>query len=897
MPHRVLSELLTAEYLRPWAFWLFVPAVLFVLLDIVAARRTVLAALLRLLVFACLIFAFADPVRTTSSTVKQIGALVDMSASVSAPAKRALLEKLFEYEKDTKLLLIPFAGQAAAEPVVVDAGTSAGAAAERLKTAANKLNSGETDLAGGIRAGLAASASSSLFLLSDGFETVGSAKEAARFASASGVRIYPLIPDEALFREGRLVISSVYAPLTANAGEKVQVRATIKNLHAKPAQGELELWLDKEKLLSQQIAVPAGEERLVAFTSPVLKGGMHRLRAVLVPPHATAEQREKLRLEKHRWISVKEKAKILMISGTDEDERVLKELIRLKGYGLEHIIADGSTPIPSVFDTYSSVIINNAAKKQLPDGFLPALKGFVQNGGGLLLIGGDRSFGLGGYINTPLEEVSPLKFVPPTTEKRRLTVAVELLIDKSGSMADQNKIGAAKKAALLSIQALKDEDYVGVVGFDHAPFVIIDLKKAGEAKVQAEHRLQNLTAAGQTNPLPALSQARQSLRAIEASRKHIIVLSDGKFPLASDAYVEEINRLNREGVTVSAVALGVEADVPFMKILAKYGHGAFYHTLDPAQLPQIFLYDIKVSTGERTMKENQEFPVGPGPGGLVSTSVRNYPVLKGFVETLPKKGSTLELITSKEERLHPILASWKYEAGPVIAFTSDANGRWSLPWLTWKEFPNFWSEILSAIKDRSGNKAEDIDFDLRYNLNGKTLTFDLAVFDEKLKGGFAPKITAAITEPGGEVTQAVFKTEKKGRFTASIDNARPGDYKLAVSYGNVKLPALGMTLAPESFGEAPGRGINVQNLEEIAYLSGGSINPGREQVVPRERTLEEKEHLFLPFVIAAFILMLAEALLRESGFSLLRLLLQTKEETEPGRRPRGVYGPRHRKAA
>ena len=56
MPHRVLSELLTAEYLRPWAFWLFVPAVLFVLLDIVAARRTVLAALLRLLVFACLIF-------------------------------------------------------------------------------------------------------------------------------------------------------------------------------------------------------------------------------------------------------------------------------------------------------------------------------------------------------------------------------------------------------------------------------------------------------------------------------------------------------------------------------------------------------------------------------------------------------------------------------------------------------------------------------------------------------------------------------------------------------------------------------------------------------------------------------------------------------------------------
>ena len=136
----------------------------------------------------------------------------------------------------------------------------------------------------------------------------------------------------------------------------------------------------------------------------------------------------------------------------------------------------------------------------------------------------------------------------------------------------------------------------------------------------------------------------------------------------SDAYADEINALRKDGVTVSAVALGIEADVPFMKTVAKYGKGAFYHTLDPQQLPQIFVHDIKVSTGEQTMKEAQEFPVGIGPAGITSATIDRYPPLKGFVETLPKKGSNLELITRDETQVFPILASWKYGAGKVIAF-------------------------------------------------------------------------------------------------------------------------------------------------------------------------------------------------------------------------------------
>jgi uncharacterized membrane protein len=622
--------------------------------------------------------------------------------------------------------------------------------------------------------------------------------------------------------------------------------------------------------------------------SPLLKGGLKRIRAVVKSEEEGSEGSSLD--ETHKWISVKEKAKLLLISGNESDARVINRLIQALGFGLEAIVADGKREIPLDLDNYSSIILNNAAKVQLRQGFLEQLERFVSSGGGLLILGGDRSFGLGGYINTPLEEVSPLKFVPPQTKKRRLSSAVILVIDKSGSMIHQNKIDAAKQAALMSIESLRDGDFVSVIGFDDAPFVIIDLKPVSEVRSQAERRLRNLTAAGQTNLLPALAAARQKLRAAKAGRKHIIVLSDGKFPLASDAYVGEINRLRDEGVSVSAVALGLEADVPFMKLLAKYGKGAFYHTLDPSRLPSIFVHDIKVSTGEQTMKEQDIFTVQLGPAGIVSSTVGRYPPLKGFVETLPKKGCSLELITGKEEKYHPVLASWNRGLGRVVAFTSDLNGRWSEPWLRWPDFPTFWRQVLESIKNRSGKKGSEIDFDLRYYVERKEVVLDLAIFDETLRVKSAPAIKAKVTEPGGELRNVIFEQAAKGRFRALLPNVRPGDYKLEVHYGLLRLPPLALTLEASSFGEVEGGGLNIPLLEQIAHLSGGMINPEAEQVVVRKRMIEKSKPLFVPLVLAAFFLVILEALVREAGSWLISWIgLGYRKSRAPARQLRGYY--------
>ena len=307
----------------------------------------------------------------------------------------------------------------------------------------------------------------------------------------------------------------------------------------------------------------------------------------------------------------------------------------------------------------------------MPANFLSNLKKYVSKGGSLLTIGGNRSYAQGGYKNTELETITPITFSPPKKKQRRLVNAIALVLDKSGSMIQQNKIGSAKKAALSSINSLKPDDYITVIGFDHAPFVIIDIAKISSVRGNAENRLRNLTAVGKTNLLPALSAARQKLASSPASRKHIIVLSDGKFPLSSDLYFNEIKKLGQKGITVSTVALGLQANVPFLKLLAKSGKGAFYHTVNATSLPEIFVEDINVNVKQEKTKQT-DFAVNIGPSGVKSTRITSYPSLKGFVETKPKKGSNQELTTKEGSNSYPILSSWRYKKGKVTSYTSDS---------------------------------------------------------------------------------------------------------------------------------------------------------------------------------------------------------------------------------
>ena len=888
-------NLLNAKYLNPDAFWLLIVPLAIGAVLLVRKSHLWVSILIRIFLMSLIVLSLSNPVRQDTTTYKVVSVIVDVSASIKKQGLESfskLLHSFLSNDPDMEFVVFPFAKDTSTQSFTLNSDSSVSNITNLLLNYTKNLNIGDTNIESALRDVASQTNSSSILLLSDGFETVGDARSASKMLNLSTISVYPLVPDDSDFKNSSISISSLYAPTTVNSGETAQVRVGISNSHndkEKPQTGILEIWQENQKIFSEHVNVESGKEKLFTTVASTKKGGLQRIKAMLY----LGNNKTTLASEQHTWLSVKEKDKILFISGTQDDRRIIGKLLSLTGHVVEDIVADGSTQIPTEFKGYASVVMNNTAKKQLPSNFLDALNTFVKNGGGLLLIGGDRSFGLGGYIDTPLEQMSPVKFVPPQTEQKRLNSGVILVIDKSRSMTQEGRINDAKNAALTAIEGLKPDDYVGVIGFDASPFVIIRFSKVNEVKPVAESRLRNLTAAGGTNLLPALSNARASFRNTQVSRKHIIVLSDGQFPLTQNEYTQEIEALRAEGITVSGVALGGDADVGFMQMLAKYGKGTFYHTVDSKQLPQIFLKDIKISTGEKTLKEDEEFPLGIGQSGLRSTTVEPYAPLKGFVETEHKDNARLEIFTRKDGKTYPILSSWDYLKGTVVAFTSDANGRWSLAWVERQYVPRyfkFWNDILDSVKNKSSEESSSIEFDLRYNVQGKTISFDLSLFDKKLIDRIPPPVIAKVVGPDGNVKNVSFAQTVKGRFVAEIPDGRPGDYNLSVSYGDILLPPMAITLGGDVFGEKVGRGINIQTLSDIATLSNGLVNPAKEQILSTPLITKKNELLFMPLAIIAFFLLILEALIREGTIKMLisRLFIPKTPQLK-SKKPQGAY--------
>ena len=118
------------------------------------------------------------------------------------------------------------------------------------------------------------------------------------------------------------------------------------------------------------------------------------------------------------------------------------------------------------------------------------------------MVGGDQSFGLGGWQDSPLARAMPVAMKPPQRHERKR--ALVLIIDKSGSMGRNDKLEYAKAAALTVSKTLSDSDLISVIGFDSQPFVVIPLESVGNSRPYFDELISRLKARGTTYLMPAL---------------------------------------------------------------------------------------------------------------------------------------------------------------------------------------------------------------------------------------------------------------------------------------------------------------------------------------------------------------------------------------------------------
>lgn len=847
-----------------WLFAAILPLSYLVLILIIrtggtASRaRLVIANILAAAAMLCLGLALSCMTLERSASEFKTVLLLDISDSMDPAGAQSLLDRGIQTLADADTsALIPFAGDSLSYSLPLSDRISF----ENIRGSFQSLNIGQSNLeqallsVGPISARLDSRALNAVLLVSDGQENAGALERSIPLLAARGVPVFPIINQSVGGSREELRISHFYAPLVAPAQSSVEVRTSIRNAGNSPQSGLLEVKHDDRVLLSEEVVVPARGEILVTTESDPAKEGIKEIKARFVP-----RRKEFIESSAVRYLSSEKREKVLLLHGSAEDARLIPDLLRSQAYQTKSVVADNERVSFAGLSDYSAVVVNNLSFKQLPAGAYEALRQFVAGGGGLIFIGGNRSFGLGGYINTPFEEIMPVRMLPPRAEQKRVNIAVELVIDKSQSMAAEQRLDFAKEAAIEVIRNLKDDDFIGVIGFDTNPFEVIRLAQVSTVRDRAMERISRLYAHQATRLFPAMEEARRRLEGVNAGRKHMIIITDGALKDPGPWYIESIKQMRLLGITVSTVLVGSESDFGFLRSMSQAGGGAYYQTSDARSLPRIFLQDVNVRAGERTVREQQEFPVRSGPEFGVSTRISTFPPLLGFVETKARQGSNLELQLISEGDAFPLLASRFAGKGKVLAFTSDANGRWSGPWLRWGKLEQFWSDVVNSARDPSFSKGSNIKFDLRSMVERDTLMLDLSVFDEVGAGTLKAKLIL----PNGQSREILFEQQARGRYLAEVPSIGAGKFELQINGpADKQFTPVAFALSGDLFGERMGEPPNFELLDRLARATGGKINPVKEDLISLRANAAREIELSPWLLLAASVLLLSAIALRE----------------------------------
>jgi uncharacterized membrane protein len=419
------------------------------------------------------------------------------------------------------------------------------------------------------------------------------------------------------------------------------------------------------------------------------------------------------------------------------------------------------------------VVLDNVPAFQLSYAKMENIEKYVRDlGGGLLVIGGSQSYGAGGYYRTPLERILPVDMRPPA----RLDlphVALLFVLDKSGSMGagpeGSTKLDLAKAAAIAAADVMNPTDQVGILSFDAAWDWTLPFRPVGKGEWISEG-LASLQSDGGTDLYKAMIEAHRGIATKQAAIKHVIVLSDGLTDKAD--FHGLVQRMARDSITVSTVSVGNDADVQLMADIAKDGKGRGYVALDPRTIPQIFTTETLLISRDLLVEKLVTPSIVASVGPLKGIAQGNLPSLRGYVLTYPKPRAELLMKADTD----PLLVSWRYGLGRVMAFTSDLSGRWGKEWVAWHGFPQWASQLARDTLRKLLETRNRTDF----QPEGESVKV-VADFVSK-DGNFLNhlKLKGNITAPNQTTQDQAFQQTAPGRYEGKFTPSQRGIHFLTM---------------------------------------------------------------------------------------------------------------------
>jgi hypothetical protein len=316
---------------------------------------------------------------------------------------------------------------------------------------------------------------------------------------------------------------------------------------------------------------------------------------------------------------------------------------------------------------------------------------------------------------------------------------------------------------------------------------------------------------------PGVRQAYEWLQASDAQIKHIIVLSDGVSEPGDFAGIAK--SISDAGITLSSVAIGMDADYRDMKLIADIGGGRFYATDRAETLPQIFTREAFLASRSTIIEEPFQARLVRPTQATNGIDWASAPQLGGYVGTAERDAINSPAITSLiSDKDDPVYAVWQYGLGKVAAFTSDAKGRWAANWMNWSGFGQFWTQVLRDTLRRQG--SNELQPRVEINAGKGHVAVEAISPDGSFKNNL--RLKAHLVAPDFSTSEITLEQTASGRYEGDFDAVTRGAYLVSVSEeGGLTAPITGSVNSYSPEFSITSSDTNL--LAQISEATGGSI--------------------------------------------------------------------------
>ena len=695
------------EFLRPWAF-AFTPLAVWVWwmhrngYHGLARGRAGAAIVLRLLLLGLFLCLLAEPRSVRSTDRLSVVFALDSSDSIgrtsSDQGAEYIANVVNQKPGDDEAGLVTFASNAAVELPPREAFP--------LVDGSIILNSRISPDATNIENSLSLAAAmlpedtrGRIVLISDGAETAGNLKQVLETLKIRGIAVDVLPITYSYDKE--VWIERLELPQRVQLSERYDASVVVSSLQA--GKGRLKLTENGQLIADVPIEYQPGKNRY-DLPMELKTAGYLEYQATIEPADDPAHPEEKQDWlpQNNRadgYLYIEGKGKVLLVtdpSGTKEEWKALQGALDHAEREVEVIPAlnvprDALSLLP-----YDSIILCNVERFALDEAQMQAMHDAVFNEGtGLLMVGGARSFGPGGYHKTVIEDALPVSM--DVTNKKVLPKGALAIILHTCEFPEGNTW--AKRITKEAIKVLSARDEIGVIDYEGGEQWVVKLGDVGDYDTMSTK-----INAAEPGDMPAFAPTMQlgfdALKASDAASKHMIIISDGD-PVPPPGPL--LKSFVDEGITISTVSIFPHGgqEVRLMREIADITKGRYYFPDDPNKLPTIFFKEARTLKRNMVFKGDVTVELGQFPSSVMR-GIDSIPHLNGYVLTSLKEGGKPEdiLMTRPEgdgDINDPILSVWRYGLGTTAAYTADFASFLGPNWVNWEKFDPFVKQLMIRI--------------------------------------------------------------------------------------------------------------------------------------------------------------------------------------------------------